>query len=88
MSDENNLHDEDEQTIEDTISEYIQIPMFFLAVIMLFLLIIDLTVRLSPGWNRILWLTNTIIWWIFIAEYSFRVFTAENRIKYIKTHMI
>lgn len=60
--------------------------MFILAMVMLVLFIVEITAHLSPQSSRILVLAQSIIWWIFVAEYLLRVFLADDRIRYIKEH--
>ncbi|MHB0997921.1 MAG: ion transporter [Armatimonadota bacterium] len=85
---DNKLAEDEQESLEDTISDLLEAPMFILAMIMLVLLIVDLAFALSPEWRRILLLANSVIWWIFVLEYAVRVFLADNRIRYIKRHAV
>jgi voltage-gated potassium channel len=77
---------QEEETIEKYIDDILELPMFILAMVMLVLFIIEITAHLSPQSSRILVLAQSIIWWIFVAEYLLRVFLADDRIIYIKEH--
>lgn len=82
------LSDEEEQSLEQTITELLELPMFVLAMVMLILLVLEFTVDLSPELRRTFALAGTVIWWIFILEYALRIFLAENRLRYIRKHWI
>lgn len=77
---------QEEETLEKSIDAILEIPMFILAMVMLALFIIEVTARLSPQSSRMLLLAQSVIWWIFVAEYLTRVFLAEDHLRYIKEH--
>lgn len=89
MSDEQQkLSEEEEKGLQQILDDILEIPMFILAMIMLILLVIELALNLDPAWRRIVLTSGSIIWWIFVAEYAFRVLLAEDKLGYIRTHWL
>lgn len=82
------LTEDEEESIQQLIADYIELPAFILALAMLIILILEFAVDLQPSWRRILLTAGTVIWWLFILEYALRVFLAENRLRYVRTHLL
>ena len=82
------LSEEEEQSLEQAFDEALDLPMFILSIVMIILLIVELAVDLSPTAQRTVILAGSIIWWVFVLEYVIRVFLAENRKRFIKTHLL
>ncbi|MHB0912725.1 MAG: ion transporter [Armatimonadota bacterium] len=88
MTQNEQLTREEERSLQQAVTEVLELPMFLLAMVMLAIFIVELTVQLSPDIRRTLAFIASAIWWLFVAEYAFRVFTAEDRLDYLKTHWL
>lgn len=77
------LTQEEEDTLLETIVGLLDIPMLLLALVSLVLIIVEFTVQLRPETSRTIAIVQTTIWGIFILEFALRVFTAEDRVRYL-----
>lgn len=82
------LTEQEQETLLELIVGVIDIPMLVLALTSLVLIIIEFTVSLTPGQSRVISLVQALIWMIFILEYTLRMFTADDRLKYLRNHVL
>lgn len=79
---------QEERTLQEAIAQVLELPMFVLSMIMLVLLIVELAVPLTSEARRSVTFTVSIIWWVFVIEYAFMMFTAEDRWSYVRKHWL
>ena len=70
------------------ISDWLDLPLTILAFVMLGLLILELTVPLSPDWARRVAQAQTAIWVIFVAAFLFELALAPSKIEYLKKNWL
>ena len=70
------------------ISNWLDLPLTVLAFVMLGLLVLELTVPLSPNWPARISQIQTAIWVIFVAAFLFEFALAPSKIAYLKQNWL
>ncbi|MBI4498146.1 MAG: ion transporter [Chloroflexi bacterium] len=70
------------------VSDWLDAPLSLLAFVMLGLLILELTVELSPAWAARVVQAQLAIWVIFAAAFLLEFALAPAKVQYLKTHWL
>ncbi len=82
-------NDKQEQgELQERISDWLDIPLAVLALVMLGLLILEFTVELSPGWAERVAQAETAIWIIFAIAFAIELTLAPSKLDYLKKHWL
>ena len=83
----NNLRNHEQGDAYDRFASFVDVPMTFLAILMVPVIIVPLVSHLSPTINLVLDSAGVAIWVFFFVEYVIKLYLAKHKLYFVKTHI-